>query len=87
MVNDKGYLYQISNLDSTPIDIRRVATSKELIAKSDSFAMAFMKLPDEEHVVLAWADPIKATAWIKKIPKSPQVGVHDLYPAARIQVC
>lgn len=68
MVNDKGHLYQISNLDSTPIDIRRVATSKELIAKSDAFSMAFMRLPDEEYMVLAWVDPAKALGWIKKIP-------------------
>jgi hypothetical protein len=68
MVNDKGHLYQMSSLNSNPMDIRRIANSKELTAKSDSFAMAFMTLPDEEAIVLAWADSSKATGYVKKIP-------------------
>ncbi|KAK0610420.1 hypothetical protein B0T17DRAFT_112318 [Bombardia bombarda] len=68
MVNDKGYLYQISNLNSSPMDIQKASSSKELTAKSDSFSMAFMTLSDEEHIVLAWADSSRAVGWIKKIP-------------------
>ncbi len=68
MVNDKGHVFQVSNLNSSPMDVRRIASSKELTAKSDSFAMAFMNLSDEDHVVLAWADSLRATGWIKKIP-------------------
>lgn len=68
MVNDKGHLYRISSLNSNPMDVRRIATSKELTAKSDSFAMAFMTLPDEEAIILAWADSSKATGFVKKIP-------------------
>jgi hypothetical protein len=49
------------------MDIRRIATSKELTAKSDLFAMALMTLPDEEAIVLAWADSSKATGFVKKI--------------------
>jgi hypothetical protein len=30
--------------------------------------MAFMTLPDEEAIVLAWADSSKATGFVKKIP-------------------
>lgn len=68
MVNDKGHVFQVSNLNSSPMDIRRIASSKELTAKTESFAMNFMMLSDEEHVVVAWADSSRATGWIKKIP-------------------
>jgi hypothetical protein len=68
MVNDKGHLYQVSNLNSSPIDIKRLSTSKELTAKSNSFSMGYMTLGDEESIVLAWADSSKAIGWIKKIP-------------------
>ncbi|KAK0669782.1 hypothetical protein QBC41DRAFT_319272 [Cercophora samala] len=67
MVNDKGHVFQVSNLNSSPIDIRRIAASKELTAKSESFAMSFMTIADEEHVVVAWAEPARATGWVKKI--------------------
>jgi hypothetical protein len=75
MVNDKGYLYQISNLNSSPMDIRKLATSKEFTAKSDSFAMAFMTLPDEEAIVLAWVDSSKTTGLVKKITYVSRVSV------------
>jgi len=68
MVNDKGHVFQVSNLNSSPMDVRRIASSKELTARSDSFSMAFMNLSDEEHVVIAWADSTRATGWIRKIP-------------------
>jgi len=68
MVNDKGHLYQISGLNSSPMDVKRIATSKELTAKSDSYGMAFMTLPDEEAIVLAWVDLSKTTGFVKKIP-------------------
>lgn len=68
MVNDKGYLYHISSLNSNVMDVKKVATSRELTARSDSYAMAFMILSDEENIVLAWADTAKAIGWIKKIP-------------------
>jgi hypothetical protein len=73
MVNSKGHLYQISNLNSNPMNIQRIATSKELTAKSDSFAMAFMTLPDEEAIVLAWVDLPKARGFVKKIPMALSV--------------
>ncbi|KAE9365146.1 hypothetical protein N431DRAFT_549428 [Stipitochalara longipes BDJ] len=68
MVNDKGHLYIISNLNSNPLEVRRIATSKELTTKSDWFAMEFMSLPDEEAIVLAWADSSKGMGYLKKIP-------------------
>ena len=68
MVNDRGHVFQVSNLNSSPMDIRRIAFSKELTAKTESFAMNFMMLSDEEHLVVAWADSSRATGWIKKIP-------------------
>ena len=68
MVNDKGHLYIISNLNSSPLEVRRIATSKELTIKSDWFSMQFMALPDEEAIVLAWADSSKAMGSVKKIP-------------------
>ena len=73
MVNDKGYLYHITNLDSTPMQMKRMATSIELTAKSDAFAMAFMTLQDEEAIVLAWADMVKSVCLVKKIPIMPHV--------------
>lgn len=66
--NDKGHLYQISNLNSSPMEVKRVATSKELTARSESYAMAFMTLSDETAAVLAWVDSNKARGFIKKIP-------------------
>ncbi|KAK3989686.1 hypothetical protein QBC44DRAFT_326948 [Cladorrhinum sp. PSN332] len=68
MVNDKGHVFQVSNLNSSPMDVRRIASTKELTAKTDSFDMSFMMLSDEEHVVVAWADSARATGWVKKIP-------------------
>ncbi len=68
MVNDKGYLFQVSNLDSSLMDVRKIATSKELTSKSDAFAMAFMPSPDEESVVIAWADAGRATGYVKRVP-------------------
>ena len=73
LVNDKGHLYQASSLNSSPMDIRRIATSKELTAKSDSFDMSFMSLPDEEAIVLAWVDSAKGVGFIKKVPVTHQV--------------
>jgi hypothetical protein len=68
LVNDKGDLYKIRSLNSSPVDTKKLATSKELTAKSESFAMTFMTLPDEEAIVMAWADFAKGTGYIKKIP-------------------
>ena len=68
MVNDKGHLYHISNLNANPLEVRRIATSKELTTRSDWFAMTFMKLPDEEAIVMAWADLSKSIGYIKKVP-------------------
>ncbi|AEO67779.1 uncharacterized protein THITE_2050653 [Thermothielavioides terrestris NRRL 8126] len=68
LVNDKGHVFQVSNLNSSPMDVRRIANTKELTAKSDSFAMSFMTWSDEEHVVLAWADSSRAVGWVRKIP-------------------
>lgn len=75
LVNEKGNLYQITNLDSSPLDIRRIATSKELTAKSDSFAMNFMTMEGEEHIVMAWIDPGKSSAWVKKVPTTNRVSL------------
>jgi len=68
MINEKGHLYQISGLNSNPMDIRRIATSKELTAKSESFAMSYMNLSDEDAIIIAWADSSKCMGYIKKIP-------------------
>ncbi|KFA76983.1 hypothetical protein S40288_11011 [Stachybotrys chartarum IBT 40288] len=73
MVNDKGHLYHISNLNSRPMDIRRISTSKELTGKSSTYAMEFVSVADEEHVILAWTDSSKPTGWVKKIPISAKV--------------
>lgn len=72
-VNDKGNVYQISNLSSSPMEVRRIATSKELAAKSESFAMTFMTLSDEAAIVLAWVDPNKGRGFIKKITVNSSV--------------
>lgn len=72
-VNDKGHLYQISNLNSSPMEVRRIATSKELTARSESFAMGFMTLSDETAIVLAWVDSNKGRGFIKKIPITSSV--------------
>lgn len=67
MVDDRGWLYHITNLNSNPIEVKKIATSKELTTKADWYDMNFMSLPDEEAIVLAWVDISKATAYVKKI--------------------
>lgn len=68
MVNDKGHLYLVSNLNSSVMEARRLAVSKELTTKSNSFAMSFMILHDDESIVLAWSDASKSTGYIKRVP-------------------
>lgn len=80
MVNNKGDLYKISNLNSSPMDIKKIATSKELTAKSESFAMTFMTLADEEAIVLAWVDSSKGVGYVKKIPTSSGVSLLSFPP-------
>lgn len=75
LVNDKGNLYQISSLNSKPLDVRRIATSRELTAKTESFAMSFVTLPDEEAIMIAWADSSKAIGFVKKIPMGFSVSI------------
>lgn len=71
LVNDKGHLYQISNLNSSPLGVKRMATSRELTSKSDCFAMTYMMLHDDEGWVMAWADSSRAVGYIKKVPVTP----------------
>jgi hypothetical protein len=72
MVNDRGHLYHVSH-NSDPMEIRRIATSRELTAKSGAFSMVFMTIGDEEHLVMAWVDATKSAGWVKKILPSSQV--------------
>jgi len=74
MVNDKGCVFQVSNLNSSPLDVRKISTTKELTAKTDSFALSFMNISDDEYIVLAWTDS-KEKGWIKKIPVSSRVSL------------
>jgi hypothetical protein len=73
LVNEKGNLFQITNLESSPLEIRRIATSKELTAKSESFAMNFVDIEGEENIIMAWVDTGKSLAWVKKIPVANKV--------------
>jgi hypothetical protein len=76
IVNDKGHLYQISHVNSSPLDIRRIATSKELTARSLWFSMGFMEMGGDEHaIVIAWADAGKGTGWVKKISVAARVSL------------
>ncbi|KAK2747293.1 hypothetical protein FQN57_002191 [Myotisia sp. PD_48] len=68
MVNDRGHLYLVSNLNSSIMEARRLATSKELTTKSLSFAMSFMILHEDESIVLAWTDSQKCMGYVKRIP-------------------
>ena len=73
LVNDQGYVYRVSDMSSIPMDIRRVATSKVIPMKSDSFALAFVPLLDEETIVVSWSDSSKAKGYVRKIPIVPTV--------------
>lgn len=75
LVNDRGHLYFVLNLNSNPLEVKRIATSKELTAKSDAFAMTFMTLPDEEAIVMAWSEPSKSLGYVKKIPVKFSVSI------------
>ncbi|PGH11513.1 hypothetical protein AJ80_07079 [Polytolypa hystricis UAMH7299] len=83
LVNDKGHLYQVSSLNSTLMDVRRIATSKELTSRSDCFAMSYMHLSDEDAIVLAWVDPSKSVGFVKKIPVTS--GIEITSPTATVQ--
>ncbi|KAM5490654.1 hypothetical protein MaudMau93_002460 [Microsporum audouinii] len=61
MVNDKGYMYLVSNLNSSVMEARRLATTKELTARCSFYAMSFMILQGDESIVLAWADHGEST--------------------------
>jgi hypothetical protein len=80
LVNDKGHLYQISNLSSSPMEVKRIATSKELTARSDCFAMTYMVFSDEEVpvILMAWTDSSRAMGYVKRIPVTPGVS-HFFY--------
>ena len=84
LVNDKGHLYQISNLNSSPMEVKRMATSRELTAKSDSFAMTYMTFPDDEVIIMVWADSSRAAGYVKRIPVTP--GVSFFYLSNLISV-
>ena len=86
LVNDKGDLHRISNLNSNLMDIRKIATSKKLTAKSDSFSMAYMTLSDEHAIVLAWADASNATGFIKKIPVVLNVSRHIFFWLTNLEI-
>jgi hypothetical protein len=75
LVNAKGDLYYISNIKANPMEIKRIATSKEFTLKTDSFAMTFMSPPGEEAIILAWTDSAKATGYVKKIPIKYSVSI------------
>ena len=68
LVNERGSLYYVSSLNSSPLDIKRIATSRESATRSYAFAMTFMTLPEGDAIVLAWAEPGKGIGYVKKIP-------------------
>ncbi|EGX93559.1 hypothetical protein CCM_04933 [Cordyceps militaris CM01] len=67
LVNDKGHLYLVSNLNAKPIDVRRRATSRELTSKSCALALSFMTLASEETAVMLWVDPSRGKAFMRRI--------------------
>lgn len=76
MVNDKGHLYLVTNLNSSVMEARRLATTKELTARCSFFAMSFMVLQGDESIVLAWADVNKSVGYIRRIPIPFTVRIH-----------
>ncbi|XWW92697.1 hypothetical protein V2A60_000622 [Cordyceps javanica] len=66
LVNDKGHLYLVSNLNAMPIDIRRKATSRELTSKNCALVLSFMTLASEEAAVMLWVDPSRGKAFMRK---------------------
>ncbi len=78
MVNHQGHLYHIS-LNSSPLDVRRIAFSKELTTKSNTFAMTFTTFSDEIFIILAWTDSIKEIGYLKRIPIKSTVSQNRLY--------
>ncbi|RLL97662.1 hypothetical protein CFD26_104815 [Aspergillus turcosus] len=68
LVNDQGHVYRASNLGSIPIEVRRVATTKEFTTKTESFALAYVHQTDEDLILLSWSDSSKGIGYVKKIP-------------------
>lgn len=82
MVNDKGYLFLVSKLNSKPMDIRRKATSREATSKSAALSLSFMSISGDDTAVLAWVDASKPIGFVKKVPLGTRVSlVHaNLWP-------
>ena len=80
LVNSRGYVYYVSSLNSSPMDIKRIATSKELTARSYAYAMAFMALPEGDAIVVGWAEPGKAQGFVKKLPVKYDVSYTSKLP-------
>jgi hypothetical protein len=76
LVNERGSLYYVSSLNSSPLDIKRIATSRESATRSSAFAMTFMSLPEGDAIVLAWAEPSKGIGYVKKIPIRYNVSIN-----------
>lgn len=84
LVNDQGHVYRVSNLGSIPIEVRRVATTKEFTTKTESFALAYVHQTDEVLILLSWSDSSKEIGYVKKIPiittvRSLEADPLDLY--------
>lgn len=78
LVNAKGHVYQVTSLEASMVDARRIGTALEVTKKEGFFAMTYMTLGEEEAVVMAWADSSKALGYIKKIPMKSLVS--DVIP-------
>ena len=48
LVNEKGHLYQLSELDASPLMMKKLATSKELTARSAAYGMGYIRANEED---------------------------------------
>lgn len=79
LVNERGSLYYVSSLNSSPLEIKRVATSRESATRSFAFAMTFMALPEGDAIVMAWTEPAKNLGYVKKVPIRYNVSVKQTH--------
>ncbi|KAJ3489895.1 hypothetical protein NLG97_g5902 [Lecanicillium saksenae] len=73
MVNDRGHLYLLSNLNARPIEIRRKATSRELTSKNCALALSFITVASEEIAIMLWVDPSRGRAFMRRTPVGMRV--------------
>lgn len=68
LLNDNGLVFRVSSPNAAVLDVRKIAPWTKLTARSESFSMSFVSVPNEgDMIILAWVDASKAIGFVKTI--------------------